>query len=149
MSKSFIGVMALGCIALIGCGKEGTPGGPGATSQRTGSNVPLTGEADNSFRLDMPMLSTSLKQGEAKIVAIGIKRGTNFDQDVTLKFGELPKGLTIDPASPVIKHGDKEVKVTIKAADDAAIGDFTIKVTGHPAKGADATAELKINITKK
>ena len=148
MSKSFIGLMALGCIALIGCGKEGTPGGPGATS-RTGSNVPLTGEAEKTFRLDMPMLSTSVKQGEQQEVKIGINRGKNFDEDVTLKFDDLPKGVTIEPASAVIKHGDKDVQVTVKAAADAALGDFTIKVTGHPTKGPDAKSELKIKVTKK
>src|SRR5207249_9831146 len=101
------------------------------------------------FRLDMPGLSTSIKQGETRSVAIGIKRGKNFDQDVHLKFSELPKGLTIDPASPVMKRDDTQVKLTIKAANDAALGDFTIKTTGHPSQGAEASADLKVTVSKK
>ncbi len=60
-----------------------------------------------------------------------------------------PQGVTLDSANPVIKHGDTEAKVTLKARDDAALGDFTIKVTGHPSKGADATNHLRITVAKK
>ncbi len=34
-------------------------------------------------------------------------------------------------------------------ANDAALGNFAIKVTGHPAKGADASNELNLTIAKK
>ena len=37
----------------------------------------------------------------------------------------------------------------VTAADEAALGDFTIKVTGHPTKGADASNEFKITVDKK
>ncbi len=40
--------------------------------------------------------------------------------------------MTIEPSGSVIKHGETETKVTFKAAADSALGDFTIKVTGHP-----------------
>jgi hypothetical protein len=35
-----------------------------------------------------------------------------------------------------------------KVADNAAVGDFTIKVKGHPSKGSDATNEFKITVSK-
>jgi hypothetical protein len=132
-------------IALAGCNK-GTEGGPGA---RTSSNKSGIGQAEDTFSLSLPTLSTRLKQGETKVVAISIKRGKNFDQDVTLKFAGVPQGVTLDPASPVIKHGDTETKLTAKAADDAAVGDFTVTVTGHPAKGADASNDLKLTVEKR
>lgn len=132
-------------IALAGCNK-GTEGGPGATKA---SNRGGFGQAEDTFSLTVPSLSTKLKQGESKVVDIGIKRGKNFDQDVALKFDGVPQGVTIDPASAVVKHGDTETKITVKAADDAAVGDFTVKVTGHPAKGADATNDLKLTVEKK
>lgn len=192
----------LGVVLALGCGNQGTSGGPGATgttskattattnksgtsstTSSTGTTTPGTGttgtttgtgtsgtttsgstttdktgdktglggltQADRTFSLDMPNLSTSLKQGEAKNISIGINRGKNFDQDVTLKFGDLPKGVSIDPASPAIKAGDKEAKITVKAADDAALGDFNIPVHGHPASGPDATNTFKITVNKK
>jgi hypothetical protein len=94
-------------------------------------------------------LATRLKQGQAREVAISVKRGRNFDEDVAVTFEDLPRGVTVEPAAPVIKHGDGEARVTVKAADDAGPGDFTAKVVGHTAKGKDATHDLKITVAKK
>lgn len=137
-------VAAFGSFALVGC-SGGSQGGPGAS----GKGGPLGGPADDAFTLSVPTLATHIKQGEAKVVEIGIKRGKNFGQDVALKLDGLPKGVTADPASPDIKAGEEEAKVTLKAADDAALGDFTVKVTGHPKTGADASNEFKLTIDKK
>jgi hypothetical protein len=68
---------------------------------------------------------------------------------VTLKFTGVPKGVTLDPASPIIRHGDKEAKITLKVADNASLGDFTLKVTGEPSKGMPASSELKITVAQK
>ena len=59
------------------------------------------------------------------------------------------EGLSIEPATPVIKHGQDGTKLTVRAADDAALGHFTIELTGHPAKGPDATALLKVRVRSK
>lgn len=143
--------LLVGALAVLtGCNQHTTSGGPGASKLGSaGTNKPLVGQGEETFSLKTPLLSTKIKQGETKTVNIDISRGKNFDQDVTLKLHDLPKGVTIDPASPVIKHGDKEAKLTVKAADDAALGDFTVKVTGHPAKGADAESEFKLTVDKK
>src|SRR5208337_3110247 len=101
MKRSFTGLLAVALVALVGCGGKDTAGGPGA-SNATGKQ-PLYGQAENTFNLTAP--STSLHQGETKDVSIGIKRGTNFQEDVTLKFAEVPQGVTLDPASPVMRHG--------------------------------------------
>jgi hypothetical protein len=107
---------------------------------------PIAGDPENSFRLDAPNLATTVKQGETKVVTIGISRSKNFDQDVTLMFEGVPKGVTIDPAEPVIKRGDKEVKLNVTAAGDASLNSFTIKMTGHPATGKDAANEFKLTV---
>jgi len=146
MTKAFAGLLVMALVAITGCDR-GTSGGPGVTNPP--HKQPVYGEADDTFNLSVPLMSTTLHQGESKEVVIGIKRGKNFDEDVTLKFADGPTGVTIDPANPVIKHGDTEAKVTFKAADDAALGDFTVKVTGHPTKGADASNDFKITVVKK
>ncbi len=156
MKSLHVGFVALALVALSGC-TQGTPGGPGVsstpstpgTSTTTTAQKPVIGDAEETFSLSVPVLSTNLKQGETKAAAISLSRGKNFDEDVTLKFADVPKGVTIDPADPVIKHGDAEVNITFQAADDAALGDFTIKVTGHPTKGADAKTEFKLNVAEK
>jgi hypothetical protein len=65
-----------------------------------------------------------------------------------LELHNLPRGVTVDPAGPVIKHGDTDAKLTLKAGGDAALGDFTGKVKGHPRKGPDASNEFKISVEK-
>jgi len=109
---------------------------------------PIAGDPENSFRLDAPNLATTIKQGETKVVTIGIARAKNFDQDVTLMFEGVPTGVTIEPAEPMIKHGEKEVKLNISAAADAAVNDFTIKIIGHPATGPDATNKFNLTVAK-
>jgi hypothetical protein len=107
---------------------------------------PIVVDPENTFRLDAPNLATTIKQGETKVVTIGISRSKNFDQDVTLKFADLPKGIQIDPEEPVIKHGENEVKLNVTADDDAAVNDFTIKMIGHPATGKEATGEFTLAV---
>jgi len=146
MKSLFAGLAVTAVVLVTGCA-EGTPGGPGA--KEVTAYKPIVGQADNTFSLDVPKMSTTLKQGETKDLAIDVARGKNFSEDVELKFSGVPKGVTVDPASPVIMHSDKEAKITVKVADDAALGDFTVKVTGHPTTGADAMNEFKITVAKK
>jgi uncharacterized membrane protein len=146
MKSLFAGLAVTAAVLVTGCG-EGAPGGPGA--KEVTANKPIVGQADNTFSLDVPKMSTTLKQGETKDLTIDVARGKNFSEDVELKFSGVPKGVTVDPASPVIMHRDKEAKITVKVADDAALGDFTVKVTGHATTGADVMNEFKMTVAKK
>lgn len=148
MKKIYVSLVAASLAAFVGCETKSTSGGPGATNRGTDRSTAI-GQGENSFSLSTPTLATKLKQSESQVADISIKRGKNFDQDVTLKFEDVPKGVTIEPASPVIKHGEKEVKVTVKAAEDATLGDSTVKVIGHPKEGPDAVSQMKLTITKK
>lgn len=152
MKNIWAGLLAISAAGLIGCNNQSTPGGPGASSPSTSGRTPAgitVGQAEETFRLDVPNLSTRLTQGEVQQVSIAIKRGKNFSEDVVLTFGELPKGVTVEPGQPMLKAGDEEAKFKVKAADDAALGDHTIKVTGTPTKGKDAANEFKITVNKK
>ena len=146
MKSFFAGLTVTALTVLTGC-NQATPGGPGVNEVT--ANKPIVERANDTFILDVPMTSTRLKQGETKEVAISVARGGHFDEDVTLKFTGVPKGVTLNPASPMIKHGEKDTKITVAAADTAAPGDFRLNVTGKPTKGADATNEFRISIAKK
>jgi hypothetical protein len=138
----------LALVAVVGCDKGGsTPGGPGVTRSDSGRN--MMSEADGTFSMSMSSSSMTIKQGETKSVTITLKRGKNFGEDVQLKFEGGPKGVTFEPASPTIMSSDKEVQVKVAAADDAALGEFTVKVSGQPAKGPAATHDFKITVEKK
>lgn len=146
MRKSMT-ILAIGAaVAFYGCDTS-TSGGPGTTEGE--SEQSIMGQTDNTFSLDLPMMAAGLEQGEQERVAIGIHRGTNFAQDVSLKFSNVPEGIHILPEVPVISRADEEVELTIHAAENAAIGDFTVQISGHPETGADATAELSITVSKR
>jgi hypothetical protein len=146
MNKLCSGFLAAAALAFaLGC-SHGTSGGPGATGDQKKQTF---GQADNTFSLEVPLLSTTIKQGESKVVKISIKRGKNFDEDVTLKFADLPKGVSVEPLSPMIKHADKEADVTIKVADDATPEKHTLHVMGHPTKGPEAENKFDITVDKK
>jgi hypothetical protein len=147
MKSSIVGLLVVALLAFTGCSNSGTPGGPGATDKD--AKKPLYGQADNTFNLSVPGRSTTLQAGEAKAVTIGIKRGKNLDEDVTVTLADVPKGVTFDPASSVIKRGDTEAIFTFTVGDEAPAGDFTVKVTGHPTKGADASNEFKLTVSQK
>lgn len=140
-----LGFCAFSAVALVGCDKRGTSGGPGATSPD--AKPPLYGQADDTFNLTAA--SVSLKTGDAEKGTIGIKRGTNFDQDVGVTFSDLPKGITVDAAAHTIKSGETDSKFTLTAGDDATPGEYTVKVTGHPGRGGDATNQFKLTVAKK
>jgi len=146
MSRSFVGFLVVTLAAVVGCdqGKH-TAGGPGVTT--TGEKPPLYGQKDDTFNLTLA--SQSVKQGDAKEVTVGIKRGSNFEQDVALTFVDLPAGVTVNPAGPALKHGDADAKVMLKVTNEAAPGDYTVKVMGHPTKGGDATTEFKLTVAPK
>lgn len=149
MQRLFVAVLvaAVAPLGLIGC-NSGSPGGPGASNRD--ANKPNLTTQENSFSLSVPgPTATHIKQGEQKVIDIGINRGKNFSQDVGIKLEGLPQGVTADPAHPDMKAGQDKVQVTLKAADTAALGDFTVKVVGHPASGPDATNEFKLTVDKK
>jgi uncharacterized membrane protein len=150
MMRSLAGLLVVALVAFAGCNR-GTPGGPGATDPS--SKNAYFGENDDTFNLNvpssLPFKSTSLHQGGKTEVVISISRGKNFDQDVALKFAGMPSGVTMDPASPDIKHNQTEVKLTFTAADDASLGDFTVKVAGEPTKGGIAKNEFKVTVGKR
>jgi hypothetical protein len=144
MKSLFTGLVVMTLAFLTGCGQEGTPGGPGTIEKK-----PAYGQADDTFNLSVPVLASSLQQGEQAETTVGIKRAKNFDEDVTLKFANVPEGVTVEPASPVIKHGDTDAKITFKAGDEAPLGNFKVNVTGHPTKGTDAQVEFTLAIAAK
>jgi hypothetical protein len=152
MKIPFLFAIVMVLAGFTGC-NQGSPGGPGTTKPESEKHFYDVGNAKDTFSLSvpssLPLISTRLKQGETKTVAIGIKRGTSFEQDVAVSFADQPNGVTLEPSSAIIKRGETEAKFKLVTADDASLGDFTIKVTGHPSKGADASHDFKITVAKK
>jgi hypothetical protein len=114
------------------------------------AETPMAGEAANTFSLSVPFESVQLAQGEEKAVLIGINRGEDFREEVAIEVAGLPQGVTLETVKPVISQGDTEVELLLKSTADAALGDFTIKVTGKTASsGADFSKEVKLTVAEK
>jgi hypothetical protein len=153
-----VGLSVLMLAVAVGC-SESSSDGPQAIAPtkreqpnepvKVVAKKPIAGEADNTFSLSVPFESVTLAQGEEKSMLIGINRGEDFREEVTIKVSGLPQGVTLETAKPVIKQGDTEAALMLKAAPDAAVGDFTIKVTGQTASsGADFSKEVKLTVAQ-
>jgi hypothetical protein len=127
-------------LAITGC-NTGSSGGPGASDS---SKENAVGKPDESFTLERAQVT--LQQGETKTVSISIKRTLNFDEEVVLTFDAMPKGISVDDSHPRIKHGDAEARFGLTAKEDAALGNFSLKVRGHPTHGGDAVNDFKITV---
>ena len=143
MKRVGIVVLLAACLAFAGC-NQGTSGGPGAATPPEKERM---GQTEDTFSLSLP--SVSINQGGTAVTTAEISRGKNFSEDVTLELDGLPTGVTFAPEAPVINRGDTDTELTFYASDDAALGDFTVKVSGHPTKGADAMTELKMVVAIK
>lgn len=140
--KSLLTAVSIGmCFALVGC-NDSTTGGPGATpgtEDRSFLRLP-----EDTFSLDTPMMAARLSPGESRALTIGINRGKNFEEEVSLMLDNLPDGVVVDPPEAVIANGQSEAEFVLQAKEDATPGDFTVTVTGRPSEGADAVAHVKI-----
>lgn len=144
MKRSLFALVFAGLIAAGGCTQEES-GGPGVrTADEQNRVMPPT----DTFKVDVPNMTQTLKQGETKTVEIKINREKNFDENVTLSFTDLPQGVSIDPSQAIVAAGDTGVTATVKAEPDAALGEFDVIVKGTPATGAVAQSEMKLKIEK-
>jgi uncharacterized membrane protein len=101
------------------------------------------------FKVVVPAMGTSVKQGEFQSIKVSIERGAGFKQAVKLEF-KATAGITVDPGSITVQPGDKgEVQLKITAAKDAPLGDSKIQVKGTPDKGEPATMEITVTVSAK
>jgi uncharacterized membrane protein len=160
MKRSFAGLALLTLVAAVGCNQSKMdPSEPTAVSESSNQSVepkqttvkkPIAGEADATFSLSVPFESIALTQGEQKPVLIGINRGKDFREQVAIALTGLPAGVTLETADSVIAHGSMDATLVLKAAADASLGTFTVKVTGHTtSSGADFSKEFKVIVTQK
>jgi uncharacterized membrane protein len=145
--------LAVAPIACTGSTQEEpapAAGQPAAKPAPTVVEKPILGEAEHTFSLSVPFESVDLAHGEQRSVRIGINRGDNFGEEVEIQVSGLPMGVTMETDEPVITQGNTGVEIMLKADDDAALGHFTVKVTGHTASsGEDYSKEFKVTVSQK
>jgi uncharacterized membrane protein len=163
MKKLVASLLAYSLVAVVGCQRESTPGGPGKTGKtdekvtrteaepgRTEKTTSKT-EADRSedtFTIKVPGTATNIERGKRQEVTISIDRGDAFKQNVKLQF-KAPEGLKVIPPDPVVKTGENEAKVLIEVADNAPPGEKAVEVTGTPDTGKPTSVTMKVQVEKK
>lgn len=92
---------------------------------------------------------TAIKAGDTATVTVVIAR-ERFDDDVVIKFEDLPKGVTVeDGAKHPISKGSSEKTYTLKAEKDA-LGKEGHVVKVHASFGAlKAEGSFKLDVTSK
>ena len=112
-----------------------------SSSEKGGSVVKGEG-----FKIAVPTLDVKLKQGETQSVTVSLERGDYFKQDVKLQI-EASKGISVEPTSVVIKASDTpDVQLRIAAAQDAALGEYSVSVKGTPKTGESTSTKFTVKV---
>jgi uncharacterized membrane protein len=111
----------------------------------------VTPEKKDKFEATTDAKELKMKQGGKDTAKVHLKLGDDLKKGATLKVsvtdkdGKDVKGVTAkaDP-DKMDKSGDSTVTVT--AADDAAVGDYELRVDAAAEGGMPATASLKVSV---
>jgi len=132
MKNAIALVMTLVLATVFGC----------SSSSPKGGSV-VKGEG---FKIAVPTLDVKLKQGETQSVTVSLERGDYFKQDVKLQI-EASKGISVEPTSIVIKASDTpDVQLRIAAAQDAALGEYSVSVKGTPKTGESTSTKFTVKV---
>jgi len=101
---------------------------------------------DEGFKIQVPMFSTDIKQGDRQTITVSIKRGEFFKQDVRLEIKASP-GINVTPTNVLVKASDTpNVQLQIAVPKDAALSEYRIFVTGTPQTGEATSIEIKVKV---
>lgn len=133
MKTAATSVLVLVLAAMMGCQSSSSPRGGGMTK-------------DVGFKIAVPTFATVIKQGETRSVPVVVERGVSFKQDVKLKL-ETTQGLTLEPTSIIVLSSDRpEVSIRLSAAADAALGEYSVRVTGVPKTGESTSTVFIVKV---
>lgn len=99
------------------------------------------------FRIVVPTLGATVKQGETQTYNVSLHRGDYFKQDVRLQV-KASEGISVEPNDVLIKASDKTtVHLRITAPRNAPLGDYKIYLTGTPEKGEPTSTDFTVRVT--
>jgi len=132
--RTWLSLAALSAILFSGCTMSSEGGTPGTKA---------------SFKIEGPLTSETLKQGNQDTVKLSLSRGSDFKKDVKLK-AEAPDKIRAELSKTMIKASEEtDFTMTISADKEAPIGDHIVKITGTPEGGGAAThLDVKVKVEK-
>ena len=148
--KPFKVLSALGIAVLFATGCENK-------TTTTGSATPAANPAKPAVTSSQPAVkkltvkaaqTQSIKQGDTDEISIKIDR-VSFDDAVTIRLNDLPKGVEAVEKEVVIPAGSNSAKVTLKASSDAEVGEHDVKIDAK-APGIDENVQtFKLTVKDK
>ena len=140
MKALYTSLFVAGLLVVTGCNTSTSGGKPGVP----GGGFTLKGPSNTP--------ETTVKHGESLTKEITIDPDKNFKEDISFdtKVDPADKGVTASAEPKTWKASDpKKVELRIKASDAAPQGEYTIHVTGKPAKGNPTTVDVKVKVPAK
>jgi len=99
---------------------------------------------DEEFSITVPA-TIKVKQGAETTVAVTLNRGAYFKRDVHLDI--QAEGINISPASILVKASESpRVTLQVVIAQEAALGEYRVSVTGTPVSGEPTTAVFTVTV---
>lgn len=134
MKITITSVLTLALAVMVGC-QSSSPRGGGMTK-------------DVGFKIAVPTFSTEIKQGQTQNVTVSLARGDYFKEDVKLQIEAFTGiNISIAPTSVIIKANDKpDVQLRIAAAQNAALGEYDIRVIGTPETGEPTSTAFSVKV---
>ena len=127
--------LMLAVVAMCGCQ---------SSSPRGGSVIKGEG-----FKIAAPTFTTVIKQGETQSVAVLLKRGDYFKQDVKLQI-EAAEGISVEPTSVTVKASDRpDMQLMITVDQNAALGEYRVSVKGTPETGESTSTEFNVRVVSR
>jgi uncharacterized membrane protein len=135
MKKWFTLAVAVAVVGFTGCSSN---------SEKSGK---VKGSGDNELYLTAPD-DVTIKPGDEAKATVKIDRKGGWDENVDIKFDDLPKGVDVEGgSSQKIDKGNKEKIFTLKADKKAEEKKQTVKVTAK-AKDMTLTKQFKVEVKK-
>jgi hypothetical protein len=136
-------VVLVCCVTITGCPDKK------ATTTDAKKDQADKGKGAKGLTVNTNKDSYTVKQGEQVDVEVTVNR-EGFDDDVTITFDKLPKGVTAPPpADTVLKKGTTKADYNLKAADDAPEVDNHGIIVEAKGGGKEATHAIKLTVKKK
>ena len=99
---------------------------------------------NEQFNIVVPTSST-IKQGAGTTVTVSLNRGAYFKRDVKLDFET--QGIHVAPNNVMVKASDTpDVFLQITADKDAALGEYSVSVTGTPTSGEPTSVKFMVKV---
>ena len=130
---------AMLAVTLVGCGED--------KKDKDKDKGTAKGSGDKELTLTPPG-ETTITQGKKEDVTVKITR-KDFDEDVTVSFSDLPKGVSVLDTDMKIEKGKTDKKFSLEAKDDATEGTHTAKVSAKGGGMEVKNREFKIIVKKK